>query len=110
MTTRAITATLLCEIPLRFHARVWRRNVIAAKIGDRFIRSGLPGEADIDGILGPYGIWLSIEVKAGKDRQSEAQRTFQRMIEAHGGIYLIARDVESTLASLAELQARIERI
>jgi hypothetical protein len=64
----------------------------------------LPGEADIDGIVGPHGRRLAIEVKAGRDKQSEAQRSFQKMIESHGGIYIIARDVEG---ALAELRGRI---
>lgn len=51
------------------------------------------GTADI---MGSYkGIPLSIEVKIGKDRQSEAQKQVEREFNASGGRYYIARDFES---------------
>jgi hypothetical protein len=38
---------------------------------------------------------VKIEVKIGKDRQSEAQKKYQEDIERAGGVYLIARDFDS---------------
>jgi len=40
------------------------------------------------------GIKVAIEVKMGKDRQSEAQRQYQHQIEQAGGVYLIATSFE----------------
>jgi hypothetical protein len=38
---------------------------------------------------------VKIEVKVGKDRQSDAQKRYQESIERAGGVYLIARDFDS---------------
>lgn len=50
------------------------------------------GTADISATVG--GRSVKIEVKIGRDRQSEAQRQYQQSIEAAGGIYYIARNYE----------------
>lgn len=54
--------------------------------------SGQKGSADISATIG--GRAVKIEIKAGKDRQSEAQKEYQRQIEAAGGIYLLIRNFE----------------
>ena len=41
---------------------------------------------------------MKIEVKIGKDRQSEAQRQYQAAIEQAGGLYYIARDFTTFVA------------
>lgn len=51
------------------------------------------GSADISSIL--QGRSVKIEVKVGRDRQSEAQRAYQAQVEASGGVYYIARDFQS---------------
>ena len=48
------------------------------------------GSADISATVN--GRSVKIEVKIGRDRQSEAQRHYQVAIEAAGGIYYIARN------------------
>ena len=48
------------------------------------------GSADISATIN--GRSVKIEVKIGKDRQSEAQRQYQATIEQAGGIYYIARN------------------
>jgi len=50
------------------------------------------GTADISATIG--GRSVKIEVKIGRDRQSEAQQRYQRSIEAAGGIYYIARNID----------------
>ncbi|MBD2705553.1 VRR-NUC domain-containing protein [Spirosoma sp. BT702] len=47
------------------------------------------GTADIHAIIN--GLHLSIEVKIGKDRMSDAQRQMQADIQKAGGIYYVAR-------------------
>jgi hypothetical protein len=81
-------------------------------LANRPIKWGIEGCADISGICRrtvysqPYdvtfGMRLEIEVKVGRDKQSDEQKGFQSMIESLGGIYIIARDVEGCLASLQE--------
>jgi hypothetical protein len=60
---------------------------------------GISGLPDIDGIF-HGGIRLGIEVKVGRDKQSEDQKTCQRIYDAAGAIYIVARDVEGCLAEL----------
>jgi len=50
------------------------------------------GIADIDSLIN--GKKVAIEVKVGKDRQSEAQKTFQERIERAGGHYWLVRDFD----------------
>jgi hypothetical protein len=126
MTSNELTARLLLELPKRFPMRAIRRNVgMGYPIGPvksilealdrgqvkraiqairqmRPVRFGQPGEPDIEGILGPHGRLVGIEVKAGRDRQREEQRTCEIVIRKHGGIYIVARDVEAALEELAE--------
>lgn len=54
------------------------------------------GSADISATI--KGRSVKIEVKIGKDRQSEAQRQYQAAIEQAGGLYYIARDFTTFVA------------
>lgn len=111
-----LTAALLIEIPKRVHGvRIWRNNRVSAmalgKNGKiRKVDAGINGQADISGIASiPFtakdslGLRLEIEVKTGRDRQSVAQVNFQEMILKHGGIYLVARDLEVTISHLVTI-------
>lgn len=51
------------------------------------------GTADISATI--QGRSVKIEVKIGTDRQSEAQKRYQKQVEDAGGIYYIARDFET---------------
>ena len=76
----------------------------------RPIKFGVLGGGDISGIvsvygppvtnLDPGGLRVEIEVKIGRDKPSEEQLAFRKMIEDHGGIYIIARSVEEGLEEL----------
>jgi hypothetical protein len=63
------------------------------------VRFGLPGQADISGLL-RGGRRLEVECKSTRGVQSPEQRAFQARVEALGGLYLVARDVETTLAAV----------
>jgi hypothetical protein len=52
---------------------------------------GARGSADITCTIPPLGRRLEIEVKFGKDRQSDDQKKFQQQIESMGGIYIIVK-------------------
>jgi hypothetical protein len=62
------------------------------KIGSgKYIKgTGTNGSADISATI--KGRSIKIEVKIGKDKQSEAQIKYQQMIEKAGGIYFIAKN------------------
>lgn len=79
--------------------RLWRANVGVARIGFRVVRFGIPGQADLTGIL-PDGRRLEVEVKSPEGTQSEEQRNYQRMIERLGGVYVLARSVEDVSGAL----------
>jgi hypothetical protein len=80
-----------------------RRRVVTDCIGRKrqigslqWIPSGsTPGSADISATVA--GRSVKIEIKIGRDTQSEAQRKYQQDIEASGGVYIIAKDFEGFL-------------
>jgi hypothetical protein len=51
------------------------------------------GFSDVQGVYN--GLALYVEVKIGKDRQSEHQKDFQKSVTDAGGLYFIAKDFES---------------
>ena len=73
--------------------RLWRANVGVARLGRRVVRFGVPGQADLTGIL-PGGLRLEVEVKSLRGRQNPQQQAYQRMIQRFGGVYVLARSVE----------------
>lgn len=121
-----LTAELLLAVPKAIHGcRVWRMNQggaypiqSVAPLKSAITRGDLSaareicarlhpmhfggpnGMPDIDGLL-PDGRRLGIEVKWGKDKQSEDQRVCQRVYEDRGAIYIIANDVDGTIAELS---------
>jgi hypothetical protein len=79
--------------------RIWRANTGVAQIDKRFIRFGVPGQADLTGIL-PGGRRLEIEVKSPTGVQTPEQQNFQRMIEKFDGVYVLARSVEDVWTAI----------
>jgi hypothetical protein len=53
------------------------------------------GTADISATV--FGLSIKVEVKIGKDKQSEAQKKYQNRVEQAGGLYIIARSFEGFL-------------
>jgi hypothetical protein len=94
-----IQCEILRAFGLKRWMRLWRANVLAARMGDRFVRAGVAGQADLTGIL-PDGRRVEIEVKSERGRQTKDQRNFQRMIERFGGVYVLARSVEDVAHAL----------
>lgn len=54
--------------------------------------TGTNGSADISATI--FGRSVKIEVKIGKDRQSDYQKQYQAAIERAGGVYVIAKDFQ----------------
>jgi len=92
---KAIQNDILRAFGSKRWMRLWRANVLAARMGDRFVRAGVPGQADLTGILrvGGVGVSLWIEVKSATGRQTQSQEWFQQMVERLGGLYILARSV-----------------
>ena len=88
--------------------RLWRNNSGAAKIGDAWVKFGIPGQGDVSGImLGGYRIEIEFKRKGGK--QSTDQRAFQQMIENFDGIYLLCDgDIHGQI--IEPIKRRLERL
>jgi len=54
--------------------------------------TGTRGSADISATI--YGASVKIELKIGRDTQSEAQKAYQRAVETAGGYYVIAHSFQ----------------
>lgn len=98
-------------------AVVWRCNTGATKIEGsegrraRFVRYGLPGQADIQGVIRPWGTALQIEVKTDRvgSRQSPAQEAVEALIDTMGGVYFVARSGAEARTLYLEALAELER-
>lgn len=84
----ALSATGVC--------RVWKQNTGKAYRDGRWISFGIVGGGDITGIL-LGGRRIEIECKTGGAKQHEEQRNFGEVIRKMGGIYIVARDVETVV-------------
>jgi hypothetical protein len=84
----------------------WFKNGEPARKSDRDaypVKFGTPGQGDISGLVGPSGRRLEVECKTERGRQSDDQKSFQRMIENFGGLYVLARSLEDVDRALAEM-------
>jgi len=97
--------------------RIWPRRVAYADpiIGkdnrgetfhaNRPTKFGIKGEADLQGILAPYGRTFGIEVKTGTGRLNPSQIIWRDMIIRFGGAYLECRSLEQAIHFKNELLA-----
>ena len=101
---KSVQNQILLEFGCKPYLRIWRHNVGVAVAGDRVVRFGKTGHADISGIIYPNGRRLEIEVKKPKGgRQKESQKKFQEMIEKFGGVYILARSVQDVYDALKKI-------
>lgn len=89
------------------NVRLWPRHVGGfAAIGDRlnpkFVRYGIPGESDLQGIIKPSGRYLCIEVKTGSGKLSKAQRAWRDMIIEFGGLHIVARNLDDAVSAIQD--------
>lgn len=94
--------------------RLWRANVGVGWFADSEparktdagaypVKFGVAGQADVSGVIAPWGRRLEIECKSAAGVQSAEQKTFQRVVEAMGGLYVLARslsDVDAVMDGL----------
>ena len=114
MTEHALQNEILREFGTNPTIRLWRANCGVGVVGDvsrimdacrrlrisaRMVSFGVPGQADLTGIL-DGGRRLEIEVKTATGRQSKEQQNYERMIVSKGGIYVLARSVEDVRAGI----------
>lgn len=119
-TANDITSALLIEVPRNIpNVFLYRNNRIdTMAVGrngkSRRVMAGIDGQGDLSGIIGPSGCRIEVEVKAeyehGRDRQSIKQEAFQRLIEGHGGIYILVERVGWGEDRRPDLTAALEMI
>ena len=100
-------AAALIEVlkALRAHPAVsWceRQNSGAAKVGNRFIRFGWTGCADVLGQM-TDGRFLAVEVKSSTGRLRPEQTLFLERVNQTGGLGFVARDCLDVLRKLNKL-------
>lgn len=112
---------ILIAIGGRRDCLVWRQMVgtfRAIDDPDRFVKVGLPGQADIGAIVEVeitpamvgkrIGVAVQIESKSGQGRQRTAQQLWQHAVELRSGLYAVARSPEDALAIVKALPGRLE--
>lgn len=100
------TLLALCKIPL---TRAWQNQTGTARSfdGQRIIKFGLKGSADILGISN--SVFIAIEIKIGSDKQRPEQINFQKMIEECNGIYFIVRNEDDIKTLVKRLSNKGDR-
>lgn len=88
------------ELQQRLPCRLWRNHV--GQVEDRFGRThrfGVPGSGDLQGWIKVEGraVHLEVEVKGPRGRQRPGQRAHQSLVDAWGGIYVVARSVDEAV-------------
>ncbi len=102
-----IQHAILLALGCREDLRVWRQNTGCArspKTG-RLVRFGVPGWADIGGVLFPTGRLIQLEVKGPKGRQSPEQKAWEQMVTRFGGFYRVVRSVEEAVRAVEAAKA-----
>lgn len=95
-----LVKAIMDYLKMRTDVRLWRQNTGAVKYDDnRYVHFGFPGIADIIGIQ-KGGRFVAIEAKIGKNKQSDAQKAFQAMIEGMGGLYILAYCIDDVIKGL----------
>lgn len=83
--------------------RFWRNNRGKAQIKGRWVNFGIDGQGDYSGLIAPEGRRLEIETKREDGQQREAQIKFQAMIEAAGGVYVLAHSLKEFDQAMAKI-------
>lgn len=113
MTEKQIQNEILRTFATRSELRLWRSNAGVARYGRRTVRFGVPGQADLTGILpvtlscpacgtvaGTLGARLEIECKKPGAEQSAEQQQYERIVRRFGGIYVLAYSVEDVARAI----------
>ncbi len=88
----------------------FRVNTGATKFGKDFVRFGTRGAADLLGLLAPAGRLVGIECKREIGGELSAhQEAWGANVVAHGGIYIVARDVQDVIDGLGPPQVKVQK-
>ena len=102
-TANGITAAIIRVVNMRPRCVAYRVNNVGVWDAAKGVHRGGNTEKGLPDIwLCLNGRFVVIEVKAGKDRQSEEQKHRQFEIERAGGVYLLIRSKDEFLKWFAE--------
>ena len=90
MTANELTKAVLKYCALKGHYVFRVNNIPGTKYRANTLTKGV---ADILGCT-KQGLALAIEIKIGKDRQSDYQKEFEEHYKKRGGIYIVATKLE----------------
>jgi hypothetical protein len=81
------------------HVAWWRQSVGRAFRADgTALWYGTPGMADL--LVLARGTFVAVELKSEKGRQQANQRKYEKQVQAAGGIYVLARDLETVKSAV----------
>lgn len=110
-----IERAILDALFWRSDVLVWKSHVGVARLvgrGGRVrpVQFGLAGQADISGVIEPWGVALFVEVKRPGEVQRATQVLFEQRVRAAGAVYFVATSVNDAMQRLndtiAELRSR----
>ncbi len=117
-----VSAGVIAYLHTRRDIFWWRANTGGTKYGDAYVKFGLPGQADIQGVQclvdwpeghGTFrttGRFFGIELKREKGgKVSENQEIWGVNVARHGGLYIVARSVQEVHAGLGPEQAMVSK-
>lgn len=108
----AVKAAIHAYLDTRTDLYFWRANTGGAKFDNFFVKFNESGVSDFLGLQAMFvenkfggtvfvGRFVAIEAKREKGgTQSDDQKRFQANVEAHGGLYVIARSVDEVAKAL----------
>ena len=105
-TTNALTAQIAEYVAMRggYAMRINVSGFYRQDVG--YIKSGSTvGVPDVIAVV--QGLFVGIEIKTGKDRQSDGQKAVEQHINQAQGVYIIARDFEGFKADFETIIRRL---
>lgn len=106
-----VLSGVLSYLDIRQDIFYWRQNTGAAKFEEFYVKFGLEGQADIQGLLAPFGRFFGIELKREIGGVvSDAQKRWGQNVINHGGIWVVARSVIEVERALGPEKSKIMKI
>lgn len=108
--TNELTQLILADL-YRRGAFAWREDTVGIPTKNGGLRpAGKTGKPDVISLWPPYGIFLGIEVKTGKDRIRPEQEGFKSSTEHVGGFYIIVHTWEDYIHKISTVIGLLHEI
>ncbi len=102
-TEHKLQQLILAQVSLIEGVFLWRSNAGAARAATgRMVRFGMPGQADLSGVL-RGGFRLEIEVKSATRKLTPEQKAFGNRVLELGGLYWVARSLDDALRPIRKI-------